>query len=303
MAINRRQLLAGTAITAGLVAVGQTAPAHGAASASPDAKSEVKLNLSSQLGIIPAKELSEKLALMEKWGFDGVELSGGIVGKEKFYADAVRQTKLKVSAICYGSLKGNTISEDIEKRTAAIDTLKKVIAAAGELKSTGVIYVPAFNKETKLGNREIRKLLLEILPPIGEFAVQHGTRLMLEPLNRKEAFFLRQLADAASICRDCNNPGVCMMGDFYHMAIEETSAMGAFLSAGSYLHHVHLASKTRVLPGQDPEDADRYLDGFRGLKAIGFHDYCSFECGCRGKNREQEIPKSMQVLRDQWAKA
>lgn len=303
MTINRRQLLASAAATAGLAATGQALAAEcGGACPCGDGKSNATLKLSSQLGVIPGKELPEKLALMEKWGFDAVELPGAIVGKEKLYADAIAQTKLETSAVCYGSLKGETISEVVEKRTAAIDTLKKVIAAAGELKSTGVIYVPAFNKETSLGNREIRTLLLDILPPIGEFAVQHGTRLMLEPLNRKEAFFLRQLADAASICRDCNSPGVCMMGDFYHMAIEETSAMGAFISAGSYLHHVHLASKTRVLPGQDPEDAERYVDGFRGLKAIGFHDYCSFECGCRGK-REEEIPKSLQFLRSQWAKA
>ena len=59
-----------------------------------------------------------------------------------------------------------------------------------------------------------------------------GSRVLLEPLNRGEAFFLRQVADAASICRDINSPGVQMMGDFYHMYIEETSDLGAFLSAG-----------------------------------------------------------------------
>jgi len=64
-----------------------------------------------------------------------------------------------------------------------------------------------------------------------------------------------------------------------------------------------LASKTGLLPGQDrQEDEPRYLDGFRGLKLIGYQDYCSFECGCRG-NREEEIPKSMTFLRECWAKA
>ena len=41
---------------------------------------------------------------------------------------------------------------------------------------------------------------------------------------------------------------------------------------------------------------------FRGLKLIGYQDYCSFECGCRG-NREEEIPKSMAFLRECWVKA
>ena len=78
------------------------------------------------------------------------------------------------------------------------------------------------------------------------------------------------------------------MGDFYHMFIEETSDLGAFISGGAYLHHVHLASRIRVLPGQDDR---QFVDGFRGLKLIGYQDFCSFECGCRG-DREVEIPKS-----------
>ena len=83
------------------------------------------------------------------------------------------------------------------------------------------------------------------------------------------------------------------------MNIEETSDMGAFISAGKYLHHVHLASGKRNLPGQD---ARSFVDGFRGLTMIGFTDYCSFECGCKG-DPEVEIPKSFALLRQQWEEA
>ncbi len=126
-----------------------------------------------------------------------------------------------------------------------------------------------------------------------------GTRLIMEPLNRNEAFFLRQVADAASIARDCTSHGVCVMGDFYHMFFEETSDLGAFISGGPRVHHVHLASRDRVLPGQDQR---QFIDGFRGLKWIGYQDYCSFECSVRGDPRIK-IPKSMAFLREQWAKA
>ncbi len=193
--------------------------------------------------MIPGKSLDEKLAKMQAWGFAGVELGGDVVGNEKKYLDAIAKTDLKFSAICWGSHSGDLVSEDAQKRKKGIEDLKKALASAGEVKSTGVIYVPAFNRETKRTNQEIRQLLLDTFPAIGEYAVSVGSRVLLEPLNRGEAFFLRQLADAASICRDINSPGVQMMGDFYHMYIEETSDLGAFLSAGSYLHHVHLASR------------------------------------------------------------
>lgn len=294
MSLNRRGFLAAGAAAAALAAT--SSPTAQAAS---EPKKKAELKLSSQLGVIPGKPLEEKIAKMEKWGFQGVELGGDIVGNVKKYKDAIKGTGLKYSAVCWGSINGDVVSEVVEKRAPAIEQFKKVLAAAGELETTGVIYVPAFNGQTKLTNQEIRKLLLETLPKLGEYAVSVGSRILLEPLNRGEAFFLRQLADAASICRDCKSPGVCQMGDFYHMYIEETSDLGAFISAGPYLHHVHLASRIRVLPGQDER---QFVDGFRGLKWIGYQDYCSFECGVKG-NGEVEIPKSMAFLRDQWEKA
>ncbi len=293
MHLNRRNLLlgGGAVLTAAMPAAAVLA-AH-------RPKMNGVLKLSSQLGVIPGKSLDEKLAKMEQWGFDGVELPGDIVGKEKMYEEAIRKTKLKFSAVCFGSMNGDLVSEEKSKRGPAAERLKQVLASAGELGTTGVIYVPAFNGQTKLTNQEIRQILVDTLPAIGEHALKVNSRVLLEPLNRKEAFFLRQVADGAAICRDCNSPGICVMGDFYHMAIEETSDLGAFISAGPLLHHVHLASRIRVLPGQDDRE---FGDGFLGLKWIVYQDYCSFECGVKG-NREEEIPKSMAFLRDQWAKA
>ena len=52
--------------------------------------------------------------------------------------------------------------------------------------------------------------------------------------------------------------------------------MGAFISAGKYLQHVHVASrKRRSMPGEDGE-ADNYVEGFRGLKMIGYDKFVSF---------------------------
>jgi sugar phosphate isomerase/epimerase len=310
MSITRRGFLttgalaaAGTAILPGTVSAKES-------KAKCQAKSKGVLKLSAQIWIIPGKDLAERLATMEKWGFDGVELPGAdqsdkglpsIIGNEKLYEDAIKNTKLKVSAICGGKGTGDAriVSEDVSKRAGGIEDLKRLVTSAGALHSTGVIYVPAFNGGTKLGNFEVRKILVDTLPAIGEHAHQAGTRVVLEPLNRGEAFFLRQVADGASIIRDCKKPGLGVMGDFYHMYIEETSDLGAFISGGSYVHHCHLASRIRVLPGQDER---KFVEGFRGLKWIGYQDYCSFECGVRG-DAKVEIPKSMAFLRDQWAKA
>ena len=306
MSITRRRfLLAGAGAAAGAAVLPNSAAAE-ERKAKPELTYAIAerpcLKLSSQLGVIPGKDLAEKLAAMEKWGFDAVELPGDAVGNEKKYEDAMKNTKLKISALCGadGCANGDLVSDVVAKRAPAFEAIKRALTSAGALGCTGVIFVPAFNGQTKLGNQEIRKILLDKLPALGEHAQKAGTRLLMEPLNRKEAFFLRQVADAASIARDCHSPGIGVMGDFYHMFFEETSDLGAFISGGSYVHHVHLASSyDRVLPGQDER---QFVDGFRGLKWIGYQDYCSFECGVRG-NAQEEIPKSMAFLRDQWAKA
>lgn len=292
MKINRREMLM-------LGAVGGAALCINSAAKTAPKTNKAVLKVSSQEGIIPGADLPERLGKMEKWGIDGIEIGGrGLAKRVPEIQAALKNSNVKVSAICAG-FDGALASHDAAEREKCCNSMKEILAAAGELGSTGLIFVPAFNGQTNLNHVEARKVLVDQLPELGEFAVQHNTRLLLEPLNRNETWLVRQVADAAAICRDVNHPGVCVMGDFYHMYIEETSDMGAFICAGDYLHHVHLASIKRNLPGQDERD---YVDGFKGLKMIGYTDYCSFECGVVG-DREVEIPKSVKFLREQWAKA
>ena len=179
--------------------------------------------------------------------------------------------------------------------------MKEILTAAGALGSTGMVMVPAFHNQTKLGHQESRELLVKLLPELGDHAHKAGTRLLLEPLNRRECHFIRQVADGAAICRDVNNPGIALMGDFWHMTWEETSDMAAFIAGGKYIHHVHMASrKERKMPGED--EGDNYVEGFRGLKLIGYQDFVSLECGCKG-DRAKAIPAAAKLLREQWEMA
>lgn len=263
--------------------------------------SKAQLNISFQEGIAPGDSLKKKLDFMEKHGVVGFEPGGrGLKGRVKEIKDALRGRAIKVSAICAG-FDGFILSTDPAIRKQCRDTMNEIIGAAGELGSVGVIIVPAFNSQTPAmpHTQGTRDFLCEQFHEMGDFARQHGTTVIFEPLNRKEAFYLRQVADAASICRDIDNPGVRCMGDFWHMTWEETSDAGAFLSAGRYLEHVHIASrKRRSMPGEDGE-ADTYVEGFKALKFLGYDKYVSFECGCQG-DRNVVVPQALELLRKQW---
>ena len=261
------------------------------------------LNISFQEGVAYGNSLNEKLDFCEANGVVGLEPGGGGLAKRvDEFKKALSGRKVKISAICAG-FSGVPMSDDPKVRRQAIDSIKEIVTAAGELGSTGVIMVPAFNGQTKMGNQEGRKIMVEeVLPELGEHAVKCGTHVILEPLNRGEAYFLRQVEDGAAICKDVNNPGVALMGDFWHMTWEETSDFAAFVSGAKWLWHVHMASrKKRRIPGEDG-DADNYIDGFRGLKAIGYQHYVSFECGCGG-DRKTLLENACKLLREQWEQA
>ncbi len=296
MHMARRTFIRATAAGAAAAAAGTAA-----AMTVPDPPRKAMLKMSCQEGIAPGASLAEKLDFMEKHGYVGLEVGGGnLPSRVTELQDALKNRPIKMSAICAG-FKGVIISDQEQVRKQAMDSMKEILTAAGAIGSTGLIIVPAFNDQTKLGNREARPILIDLLKELGEHAVNVKSRILLEPLNRKEAFFLRQVADAAAICRDVASPGICCMGDFWHMTWEETNDMGAILSGGNYIHHMHIASrKNRKMPGEDP--GDNYVDGFRALKMIGYQDYVSLECGSIG-DKTVTIPAAAKLMREQWAKA
>lgn len=311
--VNRRRFLKTSLVGAALATAGQTALASSVTSGFTKKQSlsqqqsngaAAELKISFQEGIAPGKNLREKFDFMEKHGVVGFEPGGGgLSGRVKEFKDELKGRNIQVSAICAG-FKGFPLSTDEEVRKQFHTTMSEIIVAAGELGSTGVIFVPAFNGQVPAmpHTMETRDFLCEQLDKLGTLAANNGTTIIFEPLNRREAFYLRQVGDAASMCRDINNPGVTCMGDFWHMTWEEPSDRGAFISAGDYLQHVHMASrKRRSMPGEDGA-ADNYVDGFRGLKQIGYNNYVSFECGCQG-DREVVVPAALELLRKQWKEA
>lgn len=265
---------------------------------------KAELKLSFQEGIAPGNNLNEKFDFMEEHGVVGFEPHGNnINNRMSEFKEALKGRNIKVSAVCAG-FEGFILSTDPAIRKKCRDSMEELIIAAGELESVGVIIVPAFNSQVPVmpHTQETRDFLCEQFDEIGTLAQKHGTTVILEPLNRREAFYLRQLSDAASICRDIDNLGVTCLGDFWHMTWEETCDMAAFLSAGKHLSHVHMASrKRRSMPGEDG-DADNYVNGFRGLKMLGYDKYVSFECGAQG-DRSVVVPAAVELLRKQWEEA
>ena len=269
-----------------------------------ESKPQVDLKLSFGEYTAPGESLAERLDFMENLGIVGLEPGGhNLANRVSEFQKELSGRNIKISAICAG-FGGFILAEDPAVKAEFDSTMRDIIAAAGELGSTGVIMVPAFNgqKPCLPHTYETREFLCQQLHELGEYALKHNTTVILEPLNRAEAHYLRQVADAAAICRDSKSAGVKCMGDFWHMK-EETSDYAAFMAAGTeYLQHVHVASRgNRLMPGEDGE-LDYYVDGFRALKELQYPHYVTFECGTRG-DRAQTVTAAVELLRAQWEQA
>ena len=296
--MDRRDFLKSNLLGAAGVALAAS-PIAALTSCSPK-KEEVVLKLSFQEKTAPGETLNERFDYMENLGIVGFEPGGrNLAARVNEFQQALRGRNIKVSAICAG-FDGFILAEDPAVKAQFDSTMRDIIAAAGELGSTGVIMVPAFNRQTpvKPHTLETREYLCEQMHELGEYALKHNTTVILEPLNRREAHYLRQVADAAAICRDSKSAGVMCMGDFWHMQ-EETSDYAALIAAGQYLQHVHVASRgNRKMPGEDGE-LDNYVEGMRALKQLGYDKYISFECGTNG-DRNVTVPAAVELLRAQW---
>ncbi len=271
-----------------------------------------QLNLCLQWGKIPGREINQKLDFLEENGFKAVEIYSGNWPIDNCDAmiKAMKGRNLFISTACGPS---NFAYAEADKREAEVQKFLPVLEALGKMKAVGLIICPARSKPG-LGFKELRRdFVTNTGKRLAEHAHRHGTSIVLEPLRRNETPFLRQVADGAAIARDIG-PGCTVMGDFWHMGLEETSFMGAFICAGDLLTHVHIAGlKQRIIPGVHPE-ADNYVDGFKGLKLIGYRGAISFEGGWpkNPANPKKGLPEAdrirlirnmVNMLKEQWEMA
>jgi sugar phosphate isomerase/epimerase len=141
---------------------------------------------------------------------------------------------------------------------------------------------------------EDRRVLLEALEELGKHADEQRTLVLLEPLNRYEDHMLNRVEQAVELCEAIGRPSVKVMGDLFHMNIEEDDLGEAIRQAGSHIAHVHLADSNRHLPGHGHTD---FVAPLRALAKGGFSGWFALECMVAGDPNES-IPACVRYLRD-----
>ena len=260
------------------------------------------MKIALQERLLPGDELSARLDFAEEIGVYGLEVAGrGLTDRMQEYDRALMGRRIRVVSIC-GQDDFDWLDPDRARRDAAIAQTRRNLEAAGHFGAAGAIVPPIFGPPRLPDLSPLRdvislekELLVEIVKELAPFAHRHGTRLLLEPLNRYEQHLLRRQADAVAIIQAAGDPaGVALISDFFHMHIEETSTPDALRACGrAYVKHVHLADNTRMQPGTGDID---WRAGLQALRDIGYKGYLAYECGIDGEPR-QALATSVQFIR------
>lgn len=272
---------------------------------------EIKFSI--REGMVPGRTIMERFELLAKLGIAGCEVTN-TTGWE-----TLEEVKAAVAATgivpnIWSAKNLAILQADPGARAAAVETCKDALKMAGEVGAIGFILPPLIMCKMQnlprvpdlsplMGQAELeRKLNAEIIKQqLAPVALETGTNIVIEPLNRYEQWWPCSLQHGVDIVNDCGGPGcgVAIMADFFHMNIEDASYYDSIKAAGNLIRNVHLADSQRLQPGRGHTD---FRPGFRALKEIGYSDFLGFECGISG-DWEDAVRRSMDYCRRLWDEA
>ena len=247
--------------------------------------------------LVPGVTLREKYEAVRRFGLDALELSERPAFDE---ARAAIREKIPVTAIA-GGYRGWLIDPDPEQVAAARTDIAALLDLAGEL-GTGIVVVPIWGRTRNLPGiatgrtrKDDEALFLEGLRPLAQRAERAGARIYLEPLNRYQNDVCVTLADATRFRDAVGSAAVFVVGDTFHMNIEEADLAASLAAAGDRLGYVQMADSQRFEPGAGHID---FSSIFSALAGMGYTGDIGLECAALSGDPEIVLPRTAALLRD-----
>ncbi|EIY7827232.1 sugar phosphate isomerase/epimerase [Escherichia coli] len=221
------------------------------------------------------ENILEKFRYIKEMGFDGFEIDGKLlVNNLEEVKAAIKETGLPVTTACggYDGWIGDFIEE---RRLNGLKQIERILEALAEVG----------------GNRQMVSDSLRFLEKV---AARTGTVVYLEPLNRYQDHMINTLADARRYIVENDLKHVQIIGDFYHMNIEEDNLAQALHDNRDLLGHVHIADNHRYQPGSGTLDFHAL---FEQLRADNYQGYVVYEGRIRAEDPAQAYRDSLAWLR------
>jgi sugar phosphate isomerase/epimerase len=227
-------------------------------------------------------DLDQVFGALADLGYDGVEL----MLRDPAALDAgqierlARAHGLTVAAIGTGQVaeedKLSLLAADESTRLAAVERLKAVLRFGGRFGAPVVIGRFRGSVPRGVSRDEGLGWLIAGLASAAETAREAGVPIVVEPQNRFNTNMVFTVMEGVDLVERVASEWVTVLGDTFHMNIEEVSMTAPLLTAGRHLRHMHFGDSNRLAPGRGhlnfPEvlaalEAARY-DGFVSLEIV-----------------------------------
>lgn len=247
--------------------------------------------------------LKDVIARISKIGYDGIELVGEPDEYDvKKVKSLCRDFGVRVASICGmhpGPNKGDLRAlchPALPERKKAIDYVNRCVDMAAALNARSVLVVPSLVGEPAyfVSRKEDLKRATESLALAGKYAGKMKIMLTIEPINRYEVGLVNSLDEAISLAKEIGNPYVRIMGDTFHMQMEESDGIPNAIrrAGGCWFNHLHCADNTRQAPGKGTMN---WKEIIRALYDIDYQGVMSLEPLPKGASpydaRKGVIPK------------
>lgn len=254
--------------------------------------------------IAPGNTIQEKLANLERLGYEGVEVrllqqeaTPEVVAE---YAEALARSPLGIGAVIAPSPAYAIPFDSQESKNIKLEGAKRALEIGAQL-GAGSFITPEYSPQSPLPlwyparrlTLKEEELFYSFMAEVAEHAERLSTTALLEPINRYETHFYHSTSDVMAILDRVGSPRVRMVIDFFHMNIEEADIARSIESAASYVSHVQLGDSNRELPGKGHTD---FRAGFAALRKIGYDGYMALECRLPA-DPERELAECARYLR------
>lgn len=225
-------------------------------------------------------DLAAGCAKAAELGFDAMEVFPRSAAELEvsLLRSCLDRHQLKLAAMGTGAgwvvKKLRLTDHDESVRQAARHFIREIIDVAGSFGAPAIIGSMQGRAEGGLSHEQHLVWLAEALDELAARAAEHGTTLLIEPLNRYETNLINSVADGVKLIGSLKAKNVKLLCDLFHMNIEEPDIAQALSEAGTHVGHVHFADSNRRAVGFGHTPMQPII---AALRRIGYDGYLSAE--------------------------
>lgn len=229
--------------------------------------------------VYAGEPIEKSIKRVAKYGYDAIELVG-----EPSQHDTAEVRRLcdaegiVVSSICsiFFGAERDLVAVDKSMRAKGVGYAKSVVDFGHAVGAPIVNLAPSPVGKTSPATdpKEEWKFAVDSISEIADYAAEANMLVCLEPWNRYETYFINRLHQALDLANAVGRKNLGVMGDTFHMNIEDGSIEAAMRNAGKKLFHVHFADSSRAAPGRGHIDFKPIV---KALVDINYDGYIAFE--------------------------